>query len=93
MQIFANGRVRRSAEEWREIFTRFARSGLGRREFCHREKINKNSFDRWQKRLEWECPVAPKQSDFVDVTPVQKSSSSWVVEVELAGGTIVRIGS
>jgi hypothetical protein len=89
MRVSSNGRVRRSQDEWREIITRFAGSGLGEREFCRQEKINKNSFERWQKRL-----GATEQSDFVDVTPIlQESSSSWAVEVELANGTIVRIGS
>lgn len=88
MRVLSNGRVRRSQDEWSEIIGRFAGSGLGEREFCRQEKINKNSFKRWHKRL-----AASKQSDFVDVTPIQESSSSWAVEVELANGTIVRIGS
>lgn len=88
MQVMSNGRVRRSADEWREIIARFAGSGLDQREFCRQEKINKNSFERWRKHL-----ASSNQSDFVEVTPTRESSSSWAVEVELANGTIVRIGS
>lgn len=88
MQVFSNGRVRRSPDEWREIVTRFAGSGLSSREYCAQEKINLASFQRWQKRL-----LSSSQSDFVDITPNPEGSSSWTVEVELASGTIVRIGS
>ena len=88
MQVSSNGRVRRSPAEWRDSVTRFAKSGLGRREFCRQEKINKNSFERWRKRL-----AASKQNDFVDVTPIEGDSSRWAVEVVLADGTIVRVGS
>ena len=88
MQISSNGRVRRNADEWREIFARFAKSGLSQSEFCRREKIKKSSFDRWHKRT-----TAKEQNDFADVTPIGKSLSSWIVEVELADGTIVRVGS
>ena len=88
MQVSSNGRVRRSPDEWREIVVRFAKSTLGRHEFCRQEKINRNSFDRWHKRL-----TKSGRSDFVDVTPARESSPSWTVEVELADGTIVRVGS
>ncbi len=88
MQVLSNGRVRRSPDEWREIVRRFAGSGRNPREFCRQEKINPASFQRWQKRL-----ASSKQSDFVEITPIEKSSPSWAVEVELANGTIVRIGS
>jgi hypothetical protein len=88
VEISSNGRVRRNADEWREIIARFAGCGLSRREFCRQEKLNLASFQRWQKHL-----AAPKQSDFVDVTRIGKSSSSRIVEVELADGTIVRVGS
>ena len=88
MQVSSNGRVHRNADEWREIIARFAGGGLSLREFCQREKINKNSFERWNKRL-----TAKGQNEFVEVAPMGKSSSPWIVEVELANGTIVRVGS
>lgn len=90
MQRMSNGRVRRSPEEWRELVERFAGSGLNRREFCRREKISVNSLQRWRQRL-----TASARSEFVEVAPAKgdRASSPWVVEVELAGGTIVRIRS
>ena len=63
MKVSSNGKVRRSEKEWREIFAKFAKSGLNRREFCHKEKINLNSFQRWNGRL-----GVPRQSEFIDVT-------------------------
>lgn len=82
----SNGRVRRGPDEWRTILERYNDSGLGRREFCRKEKLNLTSFQRWQKRLGEPKP----QSQFVEVTPVQETSS-WAVEIELATGTIVRL--
>ena len=81
MRVMSNGRVWRSATEWREIVTRFEGSGQSRPTFCSEEKINFSSFQRWHKRL-----AVSGQSDFVDVTPIPESSSSWLVEVELADG-------
>ena len=88
MRVSSNGRVHRSKEEWHKIVTRFAKSGLNRRDFCHREKLKKASFDRWYKRA-----AAKEQNDFVELAPKGKDSSSWIVEVELSDGTIVRVGS
>ena len=51
MRVHANGRVRRSRSEWREIFDRFEASGLSQTEFCRRESIAKGTFSRWMKVL------------------------------------------
>jgi hypothetical protein len=88
MQVSSNGKVRRSEKEWRELLAQFARSGLSRREFCRKEKVNFNSFQRWSGRL-----AVLRQGEFIDVTPGRENSSSWAVEVELADGTMVRVRS
>jgi hypothetical protein len=88
MHVSSNGKVRRNADEWREIIARFGGCGLNRREFCHREKINKTSFDRWYKRLR-----AKEQGGFVEVAPSGEDSCSSAVEIELPDGTIVRVGN
>ena len=85
MQRTSNGRVRRSEEEWRQLVDRQAASGLSRRQFCSQEQINHTSFERWYRRLS-------AGAGFVEVSPLVRGSSSWSVEVELAGGTIVRVG-
>lgn len=89
MQVSSNGRVRRSEAEWRQIMVRFAESGLSRRAFCLREKLHPAGFDRWYRRL-----AEPPRDGFVEVRPSGRAAlSSWAVEVELACGTIVRVGS
>jgi hypothetical protein len=88
MQVSSNGKVRRSESEWREIVARCARSGFSARQFCRQEKVNFNSFQRWSKRL-----AGSREGEFIDVTPDRESRCSWAVEVELADGTIVRVGS
>ena len=87
MQVSSNGRVRRSEGEWRQLMDRYAGSGLSRRAFCGQEQLNLTSFERWYRRLT-EAPGV----GFVEVTRAGGNSSSWVVEVELAGGTVVRVG-
>jgi hypothetical protein len=87
MQVSSNGKVYRTKDEWRKVFAQFAKSGLSRQEFCTEEKITKSSFDRWHKRLAEQEP----QGGFVEVVPAVKSTS-WAVEVELGGGTVVRVG-
>ena len=58
MRVHANGRVRRSRSEWREIFDRFEASGLSQTEFCRRESIAKGTFSRWMKVLLCGTPCA-----------------------------------
>jgi len=88
MQVSANGKVRRSAEEWQEIFARFARSGLRAAEFCAREGIAKGSFRTWYQRRK---PSAPKPAGFLELSPPPGEQRPWEVEVELPGGITVRV--
>lgn len=89
MQELSNGRVRRTPQAWRKLVERFSVTGLSQREFWRGEKINLTSFQRWHRRL-----TAPVPREFVEIAPIEtQGQSSWAVEVELANGTIVRIGS
>jgi hypothetical protein len=83
----SNGRVRRSADEWRDLVSRFDGSGLSLREFCRKEKVNLTSLQRWQKRL----AEPGKLAEFIDVTPAHDSESPWAVEIELASGIVLRL--
>ena len=89
MKITSNGRVHRSAAEWRELFSRHAKSGLGVREFCLKEGIALESFRRWREKLNAEEPSA-----FVPVSiespPESSAPSSWTVEIILPGGVRLR---
>lgn len=85
MQVMANGRVRRTEEEWRTLLARWKRSGIGAREFCRKESIQLSSFVRWQQRLQ----ESPAQSAFVPVVSIPPSATlatSWTVEVTLPNG-------
>ena len=86
MQVTSNGKVRRSAGEWSEVFSRWERSGLTPRGFCRKEKIQLSSFRRWRQKLN----DSPTGDDFVAVTAAPPSTSSWSLEVTLPDGTTLR---
>jgi len=44
-------RVKRGAEQWRVLLSRFDGSGLSVAEFCAREGSSDTSFHRWRSRL------------------------------------------
>jgi len=86
MQVMANGRCRRTESEWRQILTRFGRSGQTGRDFCRTEGIQLSSFQRWHQRL----GAVPSASDFVTVTAAPPASPAWNVEVKLPNGVCLR---
>jgi hypothetical protein len=51
MRSRSNGRVRRTASEWREILDRFEKSQLSAQAFCKRESLSAESFRRWRSKL------------------------------------------
>ena len=82
MKVMSNGRVRRSAEEWSDIISRYAGSGLSLRGFCRREGVSENSMKRWQQRL------GDGSGSFVELTPPDPTSRpGWSCEVRLPDGT------
>lgn len=83
----SNGRVRRSASDWREIFSHFERSGLSIGAFCKRESLNRSSFHRWRSQL-----ASPKDSYVeLDVPTPAPAPSLWAVELELPGNILLRV--
>ena len=86
MQVTSNGKVRRTAAEWREVFLRYEESGLGPREFCGRESIQLTSFKRWQRKLN----ATQIKSDFVPVKTASPAPSSWMVEITLPNDITLR---
>jgi hypothetical protein len=93
MQVLADGRVRRSAAEWRRVFEKCEASGLSALAYCRREKIPRSTFTRWQQRLR----VATSPADaarFVelplDTTGEDAPLSSAVLELSLPGGVVLR---
>ena len=87
MQSRSNGRARRTASEWREIFSRYELSGLSIEAFCRRESLNRSSFHRWRSQL-----GSPKDSYVELAVPTPAPSpSSWSVELDLPGNILLRV--
>ena len=79
-------RVRRSPEEWKEIIDRQRGSGLSRLRFCRREGIARTTFEKWTKKLR-----RNPDGGFVELTAKPSSLETWSVELELPGGTVLRL--
>lgn len=74
MRALADGRVRRSEGEWREVVEKWAESGLSVAAFCRQEGLTRSSFCQARKRMEGgasaaEAPAAgaPERGGFVDL--------------------------
>ena len=78
-------RVRRDADEWREILRRWRGSGLSRAAFCRQEGVARTSLDTWQRKLR-----SNPEPGFVEFTRTS-GGGEWAVEVELPGGVVLRV--
>ena len=88
MRVTSNGKVWRSKAEWRAIYERFAKSGLGPKEFCQREAIPGGSFKKWDQRY----AGSPSHAEaFVELVAAPVQSEVWAVEVELPSGVRLRL--
>ena len=88
--------IRRSPEQWRDLFHRFEQSGQTREEFCAEHGLALSSFSRWRKRLRDDShAVAPNTEDsmFVELASqtTKPSVVPWDVELELGGGVVLRL--
>jgi hypothetical protein len=100
MRRLADGRIRRSAEEWERIFDRFDSSDLTATAFCRREKIAKGSFEKWKKKVSRRSKAATAGPTFVEwPSPAEPASdrsiiaprlSSGELELSLPGGVVIR---
>jgi hypothetical protein len=92
-------RIRRSETTWRELFSRQAASGMTASEFCRREGINKNVFQRWRVALLGNGvraavgPVAVRAqpSSFIDLGALSQPSSRWEVQLDLGQGMVLSV--
>ena len=83
-------RKRRTHAQWNAVLRRFATSGLSSREFCGREGVALSSLQRWRGRL----GEASSAAGFVELTAPPAAVSeqtSWVVELTLPNGVILRL--
>ena len=88
---------RRSREEWRAVFDRFAASGLGVGTFCEREGISDTSFGRWRKLLGdagrvADTGAAVERAGFVDAGRIGLGGVGRIeVKLELGGGVVLHV--
>lgn len=91
MRVQANGKVRRTGAEWRELFDRFEASGLSGAAFCRREGIAKGSFTRWKHRVQESDGEA---AAFVEISapavPRSTGLEAGELELVLPGGVCLR---
>ena len=88
--------MRRSREQWRDLFTRFEQSGQTRERFCAEHGLALSSFDRWRNKLRRDLPSGEAvvgDALFVELTPDAESpaSASWDVELQLGTGMVLRV--
>jgi len=98
MRKQADGKVRRSREEWERIFDRFYSSEMTGAAFCRREKLAKSSFEKWRKKIgRRPKPLAPTFVEWPsapDPVPTSRVASpalsSGELELSLPGGVVLR---
>lgn len=96
MQVLADGRVRRTAAEWREVIEAQEASGLSVLAFCEREKLSRNAFTRWRRELKQESArPAEVEASFVELplpraAVASRSLAAGELELSLPGGVTLR---
>lgn len=79
MKISSNGKIRRSEEEWQDIFARFRESGVTEAAFCRQEKIAKSSFSK-RKAV---ARVQRRKPAFVEFTQPSRAVEALASECEM----------
>jgi hypothetical protein len=79
MKISSNGKIRRTEEEWQEIFSRFRESGMTEAAFCRQEKIAKSSFSKRRAATQ----VRRRKPAFVELTQPKQSVAASASESEM----------
>jgi transposase-like protein len=78
---------------WRDVLKRQAKSGLSVRAFCQREQLTESAFYAWRRTVaerngEVKSPRAPA---FLPMMVTDRSPRGASIEMELAGGRILRL--
>jgi hypothetical protein len=77
-------------DQWRERIAEQERSGLTVKQFCKERGITEGSFYAWRKRLRKKEPV---RFALVERAALQESATEALLELVLANGERLRIGS
>ncbi len=93
MRVLADGRTRRSAEEWRAVMAKFEASGLSALRFCREQKLSRGASSRWRQELGATEAPAPL-GRFLEVKPAEPDPAQSVrageFELVLPGGVVLR---
>jgi transposase-like protein len=78
---------------WRDVIRRHAASGQSVRAFCLREKLTESAFYFWRRTIaerNGQAHRTPQSPAFVPVTVTDRTSRDPSIELELAGGRLLR---
>lgn len=95
MSTVEDKRVRRSADDWREILAQQRSSGLSQAAFCRREAIALSTFARWKQRLgsppDADSCAVSGDPGWIELPSIGQSGSGWLIELDLGGGICLRL--
>ena len=85
--------VRRSAEEWRAIVSRFEGSGQTRKQFCTAEDLAPSTFSLWRRKLRRSeaGSGANGAGRFVELADSPAAPPAWEAELDLGEGVVLRL--
>jgi len=90
-------RIRRSKNEWCELFVRFEQSGQTIEQFCAGQGLALSTFNRWRQRLRTQCREEPQGSPEAVFVELSRGDAlcavvtAWDVELELGKGMFLRL--
>ncbi len=90
-------RIRRSEDEWRELFVRFEHGGQTREQFCADEGLAVSTFSRCRQRMRalgHEDGKLSSEAVFVALSSAEAPdavASPWDVELQLGAGVFLRL--
>jgi len=82
-------RVRRDRKQWQRLVERYESSGKSQAEFCRVEGLNENTFRLWRSRVR--ASSVNGSAPFTEVVPAPSPESGWSMELDLPGGTKLRL--
>lgn len=95
MSVSGSKRVRRSADDWREILDQQRASGLSQVAFCRHEEIALSTFARWKQRLGAQPDTGSEsvanEPGWIELPSIGQSGSGWLIELDLGGGICLRL--
>lgn len=90
-------RIRRSKDEWRELFAHFEQNDQTIEQFCAQQGLALSTFNRWRQKLRSNGRKEPQgspQAVFVELSRDDAPCavvSPWDVELQLGNGMFLRL--